>query len=374
MPSPLDDEIRGDWSNLKGTQYHLAYTLWLLVCRNVDSVAFYRGNDLLANTVPPPAPEEIDSIVPAIHTQMMGEDEWIQLKATREPWTRSALLAHNLLENFIYNALVSEGSGRAWRARLITQGDIQRQEIEEFVRTPDNFPRLAENLQTIVDTVQNRLQVDMGFTVDTVHLRTLALTILQHLAQETPISLAQLKADVELQLAYRYLDPEAVRQVGNKLLGALLRDAAAGPDAAHAYNENWVDQIAGTPLKSRLPFDTTPISACDLAVQAIHNLPGIQWLLQRFALRSRLENALQHFLGASEAVFVLLGMSGTGKSWAVADWTGRVLQKRIRLLVPGSDFDHEDQRTLSRLVALRLRSLVWMGGFWQHPCVGEASA
>jgi len=306
MPSPLDEEIRGDWSNLKGTEYHLAYALWLLVCRNVESVAFYRGNDLLANLVPPPVPEEIDSIVPAIHAQMMGEDEWIQLKATREPWIRSALLAHNLLENFMYNALVSERSGRLWRARLITQGYIQRQEIEEFVRTPDNFQRLAESLQTIVDTVQNRLQVDMGITVDTVRLKTLALTILEQLAQETPISLAQLKAEVELQLAYRYLDPEAVRQAGNKLLGALLRDAAAGPDAAHMYNEDWVDQVAGTPLKSRLPFDTNPISACDLTVQAIQNLPGIQWQFQRFALRARLENALQHFLRASETVFVLL--------------------------------------------------------------------
>ena len=356
MASPLVDEIRGDWSNLKGTEYHLAYALWLLVCRNVENVAFYRGNDLLANLVPPLAPEEIDSMVPAIHTQMMGEDEWIQLKATREPWTRSALLANNLLENFMYNALVSEGSGRTWRARLITQGDIQRQEIEEFVRTPDNFQRLAENLQTIVDAVQNRLQADMGSTVDTVGLRALALTILQQLAQEIPVSLAQLKAEIDLQLAYRYLDPEAVRQAGNKLLGALLRDAAVGPAAAHVYNEDWVDQVAGTPLKPRLPFDINPISACDLAVRAIQNLPGIQWQLQRFALRTRLENALQHFLHVSETVFVLLGMSGTGKSWAVADWTGRVLHMHLRLLVPGSDLDHEDQRTLSHLVALRLRS------------------
>jgi hypothetical protein len=106
MASPLDDEIRGDWSNLKGTEYHLAYALWLLVCRNVESVSFYRGNDLLANLAPPLAPEEIDSMVPAIHAQMMGEDEWIQLKATREPWTRSALLAHNLLENKVVHSKV----------------------------------------------------------------------------------------------------------------------------------------------------------------------------------------------------------------------------------------------------------------------------
>jgi len=50
-------------------------------------------------------------------------------------------------------------------------------------------------------------------------------------------------------------------------------------------------------------------------------------------------------------------MSGTGKSWVVADWTGRVLQGRARLLIPGSDLDHVDQRVLGRLIAQRLRVL-----------------
>ena len=68
-----------------------------------------------------------------------------------------------------------------------------------------------------------------------------------------------------------------------------------------------------------------------------------------------LKTSLQHFLQAPEIVFVMLGMSGTGKSWVVADWTGRVLQGRARLLIPGPDLDHVDQRVLSRLVAQRLR-------------------
>src|SRR5260370_12634343 len=117
MSSPLDQEIRGDWSNLKGTHYHLVYALWLLLCRNADSVAFYLGNDLLARPAPPPAPEEVDTISPAIYIQDANEDEWIQLKATRDPWTRTAVLQGNLLPNFIYNALASEAAGRVWRAR-----------------------------------------------------------------------------------------------------------------------------------------------------------------------------------------------------------------------------------------------------------------
>ena len=42
-----DREILGDWSNLKGTDYHLVYAIWLVLCAGVSEVAFYRGNDLL---------------------------------------------------------------------------------------------------------------------------------------------------------------------------------------------------------------------------------------------------------------------------------------------------------------------------------------
>lgn len=355
MSSPLDQEIRGDWSNLKGTHYHLVYALWLLLCRNADSVAFYLGNDLLARPAPPPAPEEVDTISPAIYIQDANEDEWIQLKATRDPWTRTAVLQGNLLANFIYNALASEAAGRVWRARLVTQGEIRRTEIKKFVANPTRFRQLVRLLRGIIDEVRERLQQDGRQPVDEARLRTLALTILQQLAQEEPVSLAQLKAEVDLQLAYRYITPELVQQVGNTLLGALLQDAAAGPAAARVYNDAWLDQTAGAPLKPRLPFDTNPISTCDVAVQTVHALSGSPWQVQRCAERVHLENALQRFLQAPQTLFVLLGMSGAGKTWAVADWTARVLHGRARLLIPGPDLDHEDQRSLSRLIALRLR-------------------
>ncbi len=357
MSSPLDEEIRGDWNNLKGTHYHLVYALWLLLRRNAGSVAFYRGNDLLARIAPPPAPEEVNTISPAIHIQDENEDEWIQLKATRDPWTRTAVLQGNLLANFIYNALASEAAGRGWRARLVTQGEIRRTEIKEFVENPTRFRQLARILRGIIHEVRERLHQNSWQPVDEARLRTLALTILQQLAQEEPVSLAQLKAEVDLQLTYRYISSELVQQVGNTLLGALLQDAAAGPAAAHVYNDAWLDQTAGAPLKSRLPFDTDPIIACDEAVHTVNALPDTHWQAQRCAERVRLENALQHFLQAPQTLFVLLGMSGAGKTWAVADWTARVLQGRARLLIPGPDLDHEDQRALSRLVALRLRPL-----------------
>ncbi len=353
MPSPLDDEIRGDWNNLKGTEYHLVYVLWLLLCRNAKSVAFYQGNDLLAN----PAPEETSILIPAVRVQDLEEDEWIQLKATRDPWTVTALLDENLLFNFILNALSSEAGGWAWRTRLITQGEIRKKAIEKFTDDLERYPAHNSKLNVILANVSGRLQEEGWQEVDQPRLRLIALNILQQLAQEEPLSLRQLKAEIDLQLAYRYLVPGLVQQVGNNLLGALLRDSAGGPTVARVYNNAWLDEVVGTPLKPLLPFDSDPASACDQAVRAVYDSPGFHWEARLTATRTRVENELQHFLQAPEIVFVMLGMSGTGKSWVVADWTGRMLQGRARLLIPGSDLDHVDQRGLSRLVAQRLRVL-----------------
>jgi len=306
MPAPLDDEIRGDWNNLKGTEYHLVYVLWLLLCRNASSVAFYRGNDLLANPAPPPAPEETNTLVPAIHVQDPEEDEWIQLKATRDSWTVTALLEENLLLNFMLNALSSEVGGRAWRTRLVTQGEIRKEAIENFADDPEGYRDLNSKLNVILVNVQRRLQQEGWQQVDQPRLRLIALNILRQLAQEEPLSLRQLKAEVDLQLAYRYLVPGVVQQAGNNLLGALLRDSAGGPTLARVYDNAWLNEVAGTPLRPLLPFDSDPASACDQAVRAVYESPGFQWEAPRCAIRTRVEKELQHFLQAPEIVFVML--------------------------------------------------------------------
>ena len=43
------------------------------------------------------------------------------------------------------------------------------------------------------------------------------------------------------------------------------------------------------------------------------------------------------FLAAPECLFVLLGRSGTGKSWAVADWSSGELQGRVRMLTTSAE-------------------------------------
>lgn len=41
-------EIAGDWSGIKGTDYHVVYALWRIITQPVATkIAFYQGNDLL---------------------------------------------------------------------------------------------------------------------------------------------------------------------------------------------------------------------------------------------------------------------------------------------------------------------------------------
>src|SRR5260221_8280020 len=211
MPSSVENEITGDWNNLKGTEYHLVYALWLLLYRKVASVAFYRGNDLLARPVVPPILQGTQTLV-ALHVQQdPEEDEWIQLKSTEESWSISAMLRErdNLLANFMCNVLSSERTGRSWRVQLITQGAIQREEIQDFLGHPAEKPKLWRKLTTITSKVQRRLQKEGQEVPDAEYLQNTAITILGQLAQIRPFHLETLKAQIETQLAYACYTPES---------------------------------------------------------------------------------------------------------------------------------------------------------------------
>src|SRR5437868_2423227 len=106
MSSLSEAEIRGDWNNLKGTEYHLVYVLWLLLCEEAAFAAFYRGNDLLAAPLLSGSDEELP-VIP-LKTRQGNEDIWIQLKATSSEWTPSDFFEDNLLINFIKNAFQSQ--------------------------------------------------------------------------------------------------------------------------------------------------------------------------------------------------------------------------------------------------------------------------
>jgi len=351
MSSAEENEITGDWNNLKGTEYHLVYALWLLLYRKVASVAFYLGNDLLARPVVPPLLHGPQTLV-ALQVQLNAEeDEWIQLKATEKSWSISALLQErdNLLANFICNALSSEHARRPWRVQLITQGAIQQKEIQNFLDHPREKPELWRNLSNITTKVQRRWQKEGRGALDAEYLHHIAFTILRQLAEIKPFHLETLKAQIETQLAYECYTPEAVRLTGEALLGALLRDAASGPKNSPVYTIEWVERVAQRQLTLRTLLASDPVSACAEAVKI--TLPS-NWDAKYAVPRFSLAHALKQFLTARETLFVLTGWSGVGKSWSVTDWMTRILDGEARLLLRGSDLD--SHRELRSLVADKL--------------------
>jgi hypothetical protein len=212
------DEIRGDWSNLKGTEYHLLYALWLLLREEASEVAFYEGNDLRAEPIRPPTFQGDLDLVQAIPVRMQcrQKDVWIQLKSTSEPWTPSDFLKGNLLENFVCNALTSLRNGRAWEVRLVTQAIVRRKDVLAFAEDPGKQPNLLHHLTRVVASVKGRLAKPGGSApADEAAIRDLALTILRTLCDTEPVALAALKSEIEVELAYARPNRHAVRRTAN---------------------------------------------------------------------------------------------------------------------------------------------------------------
>jgi hypothetical protein len=333
------EEIRGDWNNLKGTEYHLVYALWLLLREEASEVAFYEGNDLRAEPIRPPALQGGSELAGAIPVRMQRgpNDVWIQLKSTSEPWTPSDFLEGYLLENFVCNALTSRSNGRAWVVRLVTQAIVRRKEVLAFAEDPEKQPNLLKHLNRIVASVEGRLTKAFGSPpADDAVVRDSALSILRTLCDTEPVALGALKGEIEAELAYARPDRNAVRRTANLLIGAMLSDAAAGPGRGRAYDLNWLNEVAGPGIKPDKPFDRDKGVACDVAVARA--LPST-WNSAHCTPRRRLQPLLNQFLTAGESLFVLLGRGGTGKTWAVASWAVHDLAHRIRVFVPASTLD-----------------------------------
>jgi hypothetical protein len=350
MPAREENEILGDWRVVKGTHYHLVYTIWLLLCQKVPRVAFYQGNDLTARIAPPPVPTlDASAVSVALHVEQAEEDVWVQLKSSDDAWPPKALI-QKVLTNFLFNALKSEHEGRAWSVRVVSPGPVRRGEVQEFVNNPGQHPVLVSELNGVVEGVHKALQEQERDVVSVPGLWLRALSILAQLAQDAPAYLEQFKTEIALELAYALPDRRAVDQTFLSLLGALEEDAALGPANARWYDAEWLSEKATLPLLLHGLLDTDPVAACSQQVQDV--LPASGWRAERFAQRTSLSNALQQFLANDATLFVLVGRSGTGKSWALADWSVRVLHDRMRVLLPGSDLDVE--RRLPGLVARRL--------------------
>ena len=151
MAAGVDREVLGDWNNLKGTRYHIVYAIWLILRARAGEVRFFEGNDLVAAPVVPPTVVGIGpETMVSVGAQIAAEDVWMQLKCTRSPWTSSALLDENLLLNFVCNSFASQRHGRPWQVRLVTEAEVRRNEILEFVGDPSAKPTLLRKLDAII--------------------------------------------------------------------------------------------------------------------------------------------------------------------------------------------------------------------------------
>ncbi len=356
MPSFLENESRGDRSNFKGTLYHLVYTIWLLLHEYVSSVSFYRGNDLL---VQPPR-EVTDKVLVPIHAQQGTEDIWIQLKSTAESWTVGKLLKDNLLDNFLYNALLSERRGKAWQVRLITQGAVSRPGVEKFVDEIEaslkkgEIPPISKGsnhklLHDVIIRVQQGWLEEGYSTIDELHLYSIALNILRELGRTESVSQRVLETEIKQQIAPIAPTHRAIQQLPSTLLGILLQATSPGSTTS-AFTLEWLEQRVGIPLKAGSLLDSDPVAACFKASQSA--LPR-DWEAGQCVPRPRLQNALRQFQTANQPLFVLLGTNKSGMTWTMADWATHESKGCTRLLVKGEDFQRH--RELATLVATHLR-------------------
>ena len=379
MLDALTAEARGDWSNLKGTEYHLVYVIWALLCKQAPSLAFYMGNDLLARPSAPPlvpgAGPEFPTV--SLHDTQPEIDVWIQLKATETPWTLKELLkspttpgvrikgsarralspevtpasrGHTLLSTFVLNAVLSERNKRQWQVLLITQAPVRRDDILVFTQDPAKKSDLDKRLDEVVTFILETLNGGSDELPSREAVRQLILAILEQLAATDPIPIALLQAEAERELAFSYPSREAVVRQGQMLLGKLLSETAVGMSPAPVFDAAWLDGALGRPAHPQGLLHTDPAAACDHLIQ---NSAPTGWDANNHIQRQVLHDELNRFVESTATVFVLVGASGTGKSWALYHWAVIQRMATVRVYLTGSALDH--MRSLADLLAQPLR-------------------
>jgi hypothetical protein len=317
-------EARGDESNLKGTDYHIVYALWLLVVQRTGTIYFFAGNDLLAQPIHPP--EELDENL-SLNSPTADQDEWIQLKCVVKPWTPTAILDDNLVVNFIFNSYISEQNARKWVVKLVTTAAIRQDDITKFVESPNEHSLLLSKLDQVVDKAHKVLDESRPGDFTKQSIRERAFDILKQLATSEPIALDTLRAELNVELAlYSRGDTETMSKLRKRLVGGLLEDSAKGSDRNQTYDGKWVEEIIGISLARRGTFSVT-----EVCQQQIHRQTPDGYINDHVAAR-KLTRILDEFANASATTFILAGRSGTGKTWSLFHWA---LQRNCTLFIPG---------------------------------------
>jgi hypothetical protein len=317
-------EARGDESNLKGTDYHIIYALWLLIVQRREPIYFFAGNDLLARPVA--APHELSANL-SLTAPTEEVDQWIQLKCVAKPWTPSAVLEENLVFNFILNSYVSEQKGRRWEAKLITNAAIRQEEIARFVESPDTQPVLSGKLEALVTKAHKVLDETWPSKHTFTDVKTRAIEVLRHLSKAQPIAIETLRAELDVELALHSRgDSIAMNELRKRLIGGLLEDASKGANDDRIYNSKWIEDLTGINLVGRGKFSVVEI--CRKQIK--HQTP--EGYIDGNVAPRTLHQLLEEFARANATLFILAGNSGVGKTWSLYNWA---LRRTCVLFIPG---------------------------------------
>ncbi|MGA2262429.1 MAG: hypothetical protein ABSH28_13460, partial [Acidobacteriota bacterium] len=334
IDSLLWKEALGDASNIRGTDYHLLYAVWLLLCRKVSSVRFFAGNDLLVTPTAPVSPDSEESkSTQLIAAPTADSDEWVQLKSTALAWTVSKILEGNLLSNFVCNSFRSESENKTWNVRLITTQEIRSDKLRSFAKVPGEQTKCKQALNAIVTRLHKVLP---QFSEAVIRRR--AIEIIKNLANEVPVHRNALVAEINEALGRQFAgDRELAIAASRRIQAALLEDASSSPGVIRVYDLEWLSKVTDHDFTTSYPLNESILKACDQQV-AQHNANQSHPFRAELCIsRQGPDGALQEFLDSAVPLFVLTGVSGMGKSWTLMRWASEILNGHPRVIVSRPD-------------------------------------
>jgi hypothetical protein len=152
--------------------------------------------------------------------------------------------------------------------------------------------------------------------------------------------------ELELAIKNRLLpecpDPEKVGQIYLALQAATQQVGRATAAQPVTLSLSWLEEQTKYPLVNRTLIPKNIPHACQQQVERW--LPS-DWSASAYVLRPSLASALEEFLQSDRNLFVLIGNSGSGKSWFCADEAAARLEGRVRLLIGGQELKESGSLT-----------------------------
>jgi hypothetical protein len=292
------------------------------------SVTFFAGNDLLGTR------------------SQTNQDSWFQLKNYDETdlWSTYAILRDtSLMPTLIHNALSSAEGGRDWKVRLVTPARIGREEIRAFLADPAGFkrppkrkgqeplPNAKETFESIIREVTGVWQRDpKKRTFSYAEVETIGRSVLRQIGECLTVSQPTLEKEIEGEIAKREPNPSNRLQLINAVIGVLSRNTSPEELKELTISTEWIAAEAKSEKIKHPSLISDPIGACYSQVLA-NVTDGFD--PEHFVPRPRISESISEFVRGAESLFILVGESGMGKSWALSYEAAFHYQDSIRALV-----------------------------------------